>query len=87
LWSGTAAFAWNPSWAPQPNESSALPSCERLWEDARGRADRLKVDLEYLERDARDHDIFPGVVREMLAAYRLAEPESGHPTPPVTDIR
>jgi hypothetical protein len=87
LWSGTAAFAWNPSWAPQANDNSSLPSCERLWVDARGRADRLKVDVEFLERDARDHDIFPGIVREMLAANGLAEPGGGTPAPPVTDIR
>ena len=72
----------------RPNDtSSALPSCERLWEDVRGRADRLKVDLELLERDAREHDIYPGVVREMLAARGLAEPTSRPPTPPVTDVR
>ena len=79
LWSGTAGFQWNTSWAPVAPDSSAQPSCERLWEDARSRADRLKVDLEYLERDARDHDIFPGIVREMLAARGLAEPLSTSP--------
>jgi hypothetical protein len=86
LWNGTAAFAWNPTWAPQANDSSTLPSCERLWEDARGRADRLKVDVEFLERDARDGDIFPGVVREILAARGLADPASA-PAPPVADVR
>ncbi|MEO5821605.1 MAG: hypothetical protein ABIT71_13980 [Vicinamibacteraceae bacterium] len=87
LWSGTAAFQWNPTWAPQPNDSSPQPSCERLWEDVRGRADGLKIDLEYLERDARDHDIYPGIVREMLAARGLAEGPAGMPAPPVTTIR
>jgi len=87
LWSGTAAFQWNPTWAPQANDTSSLPSCERLWEDVRGRADRLKVDIEMLERDARDHDIYPGIVREMLAARGLAEETAGMPTPPVTNVR
>ncbi len=87
LWSGTAAFQWQPNWAPQANDNSATPSCERLWEDVRGRADRLKVDLELLERDARDHDIFPGIVRELLADRGLAEPTGGPPTPPVTNVR
>jgi hypothetical protein len=87
LWAGTAAFGWNPTWAPRPNDTSSLPSCERLWEDARGRADRLKVDLEYLERDAREHDFYPGVVRELLAARGLAEPGGQASTPPLTDIR
>jgi hypothetical protein len=87
LWSGTAAFQWNETWAPQPNDSSSMPSCGRLWEDVRGRADSLKVDLEYLERDAREHDIYPGVVREMLAARGLAEPSGQAPAAPVTDVR
>jgi hypothetical protein len=79
LWSGTAAFQWNMSWAPVAPETSSQPSCERLWEDVRSRADRLKVDLEYLERDAREHDIYPGVVRELLAARGLAEPITSSP--------
>ena len=79
LWSGTAGFQWNTSWAPTTPDSSAQPSCERLWEDVRGRADRIKVDVELLERDARDHDIFPGVVRELLAARGLAEPLTAIP--------
>jgi hypothetical protein len=88
LWSGTAAFQWNPTWAPQANDSSSTPSCERLWENARGQADRLKVDLEFLERDASEHNIYPGVVREMLAAHGLAEPTGQTPpAPPVTNIR
>jgi hypothetical protein len=89
LWSGTAAFQWNPSWAPQASDSSSTPSCERLWEDARGRADRLKVELEFLERDASTQNIYPGVVREMLAERGLAEPtgQAPPPAPPVTDIR
>ena len=45
----------------------------------RGRADRLKVDLELLERDARDYDIYPGIVRELLAARGLAEPTTTSP--------
>jgi hypothetical protein len=91
LWSGTAAFQWNPSWAAQSanDTASATPSCERVWEDVRGRADRLKVDVELLERDAREHDIFPGVIREMLAARNLAESDTSAPAPtaPVTNIR
>jgi hypothetical protein len=87
LWSGTAAFQWQPNWAPQANDNSSLPSCERLWEDVRGRADRLKVDIELLERDAREHDIYPGIVRDMLAARGLAESTAGGPTPPVTNVR
>jgi hypothetical protein len=87
LWSGTAAFQWNPTWAPQANDNSSLPSCERLWEDVRGRADALKVELEFLERDARDHDIYPGIVRELLAARGLAEGDASSPSAPVTDIR
>jgi len=79
LWSGTAGFQWNNSWAPVAAETSSHPSCERLWEDVRSRADRLKVDLEYLERDARDYDIYPGIVREQLAARGLAEPTTTSP--------
>jgi hypothetical protein len=78
MWSGNAAFQWNTSWAPVAPDNSPQPSCERLWEDVRGRADRIKVDVELLERDARDHDIYPGIVREQLAARGLAEPT----TPP-----
>jgi len=88
LWSGTAAFQWNPTWAPQANDTtSASPSCERVWEDVRGRADRLKVDVELLDRDAREHDIYPGVIREMLAARNLAESDQAAPTAPVTRVR
>jgi hypothetical protein len=79
LWSGTAGFQWNTSWAPVAADSSSHPSCERLWEDVRSRADRLKLDLEYLERDARDYDIYPGIVREQLAARGLAEPATTSP--------
>jgi hypothetical protein len=79
MWSGTAAFQWNTSWAPVADENSSQPSCERLWEDVRGRADRIKVDVELLERDAREHDIYPGIVREMLAARGLAESNSTSP--------
>jgi hypothetical protein len=86
LWNGTAAFAWNPTWAPQPNDSSSLPSCERLWEDARGRADRVKFDVESLERDAGVAGIYPGIVRELLAAQNLAEPV-GTPAAPAADVR
>jgi hypothetical protein len=89
LWSGTAAFQWNPTWAPQAanDTTSATPSCERVWEDVRGRADRLKVDVELLERDAREHDIYPGVIREMLAARNLSESEQAAPMAPVTKVR
>jgi len=91
LWSGTAAFQWNPTWAAQSanDTTSATPSCERVWEDVRGRADRLKVDVELLERDAREHDIFPGVIRDMLATRNLAESDTSAPAPtaPVTNIR
>jgi hypothetical protein len=87
LWNGTAAFAWNPTWAPQPNENSTLPSCERLWEDSRGRADRVKVDVEFLERDASGAGIYPGVVRELLAARGLADPASVPPPQPAPDVR
>ena len=87
LWSGSAAFQWNPTWAPQANDSSPQPSCERLWEDVRGRADALKIDLEFLERDAREHDIYPGIVREMLAGRGLAEGGAPQPAPPVTSVR
>ncbi len=89
LWSGTAAFQWNPTWAPQAanDSSSPTPSCERVWEDVRGRADRLKVDLELLERDAREHDIYPGVIREMLATRNLADSEQSTPMAPVTKVR
>jgi hypothetical protein len=86
LWSGTAGFQWNTSWAPVAEPTSSQPSCERLWEDVRGRADRVKVDVELLERDARDHDIYPGIVREQLAARGLAEP-STQPQLPVRDVR
>jgi hypothetical protein len=79
LWSGTAGFQWNTSWAPVAAETSSHPSCERLWEDVRGRADRVKVDLELLERDAREHDIYPGIIREQLAARGLAEPTTTSP--------
>ena len=79
MWSGTAAFQWNTSWAPVAAETSSHPSCERLWEDVRGRADRIKVDLDLLERDARDYDIYPGIVREQLAARGLAEPTTTSP--------
>jgi hypothetical protein len=87
LWNGTAAFQWNDAWAPQPDDSSPLPSCGRLWQDARSRAERLKIDLEFLERDAAEHDIFPGVVREMLAASGLAEGGAPGQAPPVPDVR
>jgi hypothetical protein len=79
LWSGTAGFQWNTSWAPVAAETSLQPSCERLWEDVRGRADRLKVDLDLLERDAREHDIYPGIIREQLAARGLAESTTTSP--------
>ncbi len=79
MWSGTAAFQWNTSWAPVAAETSSHPSCERLWEDVRGRADRIKVDLDLLERDAREYDIYPGIVREQLAARGLAEPTTTSP--------
>jgi hypothetical protein len=86
LWSGSAGFQWNTSWAPVAEPTSSQPSCERLWEDVRGRADRVKVDVELLERDARDHDIYPGIVREQLAARGLAEPTT-QPQLPVRDVR
>jgi hypothetical protein len=79
MWSGTAGFQWNNSWAPTTPDSSSQPSCERLWEDVRGRADRIKVDVELLERDARNQDIYPGIVREQLAARGLAEPTTSSP--------
>jgi hypothetical protein len=79
MWSGTAGFQWNNSWAPITPDSSSQPSCERLWEDVRGRADRIKVDVELLERDARDYDIYPGIVREQLAARGLAESNTTSP--------
>jgi hypothetical protein len=87
LWAGTAAFAWQDSWEPQAEQTSALPSCGRLWEDARAHADRLKVDLELLERDAGVYNIYPGVVREALEARALAEPMQPPPTAPVTTVK
>ena len=86
MWSGTAGFQWNNSWAPVAAETSQHPSCERLWEDVRGRADRIKVDLDLLERDARDYDIYPGIVREQLALRNLAEPTTA-PQLPVRAVR
>ena len=87
LWTGSPGFAWNPEWAPQTTDTSARPSCERLWTDAVTRSDRLKVDLELLERDAADHDIYPGVIRDALAAHNLAEGGRQPQTPPVVDVR
>ena len=85
LWAGTAGFTWNPSWEPVAPESSAQPSCGRAWEDARSQAERLEVDLELLERDAREHGIYPGVVRDALAARNLSDVPP--PTPPRTNVR
>jgi uncharacterized protein YgiM (DUF1202 family) len=87
LWNGSPGFAWKPEWAPQPNDSSSLPSCERLWTDVVVRADRLKVDLELLERDATEHEIYPGIVREALATRNLAESTEHPPSAPVVDVR
>jgi hypothetical protein len=84
LWNGSPGFAWKPEWASSTNDNSSMPSCERRWTDAAGRADRLKVDLELLERDAADHDIFPGVIREELAASNLA-PSLQPATPPLVN--
>ena len=86
LWAGSPGFEWNPEWASQ-TAGSAQPSCERVWTDAVTRADRLKVDLELLERDATEHDIYPGVVRDELAARNLAYGGRKPPTPPVIDVR
>lgn len=86
LWNGTAAFQWNDAWDARPDPNSNLPSCPTLWEDARSRAERLKIDVEALERDAQEQRIYPGVVRDLLAAYNLAEPTQAPPTP-LTDIR
>jgi hypothetical protein len=86
LWNGTAAFQWNEAWEARPDPNSALPSCPSIWEDARARAERLKLDVEALERDAQEQHIYPGVVRDLLAAYNLAEPTQAPPTP-LTDIR
>jgi uncharacterized protein YgiM (DUF1202 family) len=86
LWNGTATFQWNESWDPKPDPTSTLPSCPTIWEDVRSRAERLKFDLEALERDAQEQRIFPGVVRDLLGAYNLAEPTQAPPTP-LTDIR
>jgi hypothetical protein len=87
VWAGTAAFQWQDTWDPRPDPASPLPSCSRLWEDARSHAERVKVDLELLERDAREHDIYPGVVRDALEARALAEPTQAPPARPATVIR
>lgn len=87
LWAGTVAFQWQDSWEPKADPASALPSCGRLWEDARSHAERLKLDVELLERDARDHDIFPAVAREALEARGLAETSQPPPAAPVTTVR
>jgi hypothetical protein len=86
MWNGTAAFKWNDAWDAKPDPNSALPSCPSIWEDVRGRAERLKIDVEALERDAQEQHIYPGVVRELLTAYNLAEPTQAPPTP-LTNIR
>jgi hypothetical protein len=86
VWTGSPGFAWKSEWASQTNDTSAMPSCERRWIDATSSADRLKVDLELLERDAVEHDIYPGVVREQLATRNLAEPLQSQPTPPVVNV-
>jgi hypothetical protein len=86
MWNGTAAFQWNDAWDPKPDPTSTQTSCPTLWEDARGRAERLKIDVEALERDAQEQHIFPGVVRDLLAAHSLAEPTQTQSTP-LTDIR
>ena len=87
VWAGTAAFQWQDTWEPKADPASPLPSCGRLWEDARSHAERLKVDVELLERDAREQDIFPAVIREALEARALAEPSQPAPMPPATSIR
>jgi hypothetical protein len=89
LMRGNPEFQWNSSWAPSPDPTSSQPSCDRLWQDVRTRTDRLEVDMEYLARDAREHDIYPGVIREMLSARGLLPPVEGGPPPtqPVSDIR
>ena len=86
LWNGTATVQWNDAWEARPDPTSTLPSCPTIWEGARSRAERLKNDVEALERDAQEQHIFPGVVRDLLAAYNLAEPTQAPPTP-LTDIR
>jgi uncharacterized protein YgiM (DUF1202 family) len=88
VWAGTAGFQWQDSWEAQADPTSTLPSCSRLWQDARSHAERLKVDVELLERDARAQDIFPAVVRAALEAHGLAEPtEPPAAAAPATTVR
>ena len=51
-----------------------MPSCERLWDDVAAAPIASRSTSSCSSATRREHDIYPGIVREHLAARGLAEP-------------
>jgi hypothetical protein len=74
IWRGRPMFAWNETWSTQAlvsAESTAF--CQGLWNDVNGRSAEVKAGVERVEAEARNADIYPGVVRDALQAYGLSD--------------
>lgn len=74
LWQGRPAFSWNETWSTNPLLSAdSTAFCQTLWNRVHALAGEVKAGVEQIESAARFADIYPGVVREVLETYGLAE--------------
>ena len=72
VFSGTSQVAWRQSWEGQSmtsNEGSA--PCRILWSDIVNDSNVVRGAMAAMADDARRRGVIPGVMRELLAEYRL----------------
>ena len=74
LWRGRPVYGWNESWSTGVLISAdSTAFCQGLWKDLEIRAAEVKGGVDRVEADARNLDIYPGVVRDALQGYGLSE--------------
>lgn len=72
VWNASASIEWQEQWTAQSEISLENSSrCRRLWSSITSNANAIKQEIEGVETAAMQSGIYPGVIREVRAHYRL----------------
>jgi hypothetical protein len=68
-----ATLAWQSDWGWEAEMTSADAAyCQALWNDIQTRAEAIRTGVDEIEAEAAAMEVWPGIVRELRARYRLA---------------
>lgn len=74
LWRGKPVWAWTENWSTLASANAeSVAFCQGLWKDVSGRAADVRAGLDHVEAQGRADDIYPGIVRDVFAAYGLSD--------------